>query len=224
MSTAYEIYVISNAHLFREGLNAIALFCNSTGFNAATYMGALLGIVVTAIAYVKNHDPLVFLKWFVVYFLVFNVLLGVKETVIVINTSDASQAPLFIDNVPLGIAIPAHIITAIGYDFGNDLETAFSTPGALAYNQTGMMFGSNLFRLSLASHLDNSSIMNEMNAYVRSCVVGDMLINHKYSINDLLNTTDIWALMSSNPSPIRGIFIHGVFNTCQQATLDLNTP
>jgi len=222
MATAYEIYVISNSHLFREGLNAIALFCHSDGFKAGTYIGALLGIVATAIAYVKQHDYIIFLKWFVMYFFVFNVLLGVTQTVAIINTSDASVPAEIVDNVPIGISLPAHLITAIGYDFGNDLEEAFSTPDALQYNKTGMMFGSNLFRLSLASNLDDADTMNEMNDYVRSCVIGDILINHKYSINDLLNSTDIWGLMSSNPSPIRGVFINGGFNNCQQATTDLS--
>ena len=221
MSETLEIYVISNAYLFREAFNAIALFCNTDGFRAATYIGALIGIVATSVAYVQKHDVMVFLKWFVIYFLVMNVLIGVKESVVIINTSDASETPAIIDNVPLGIALPAHIITAIGYDFGSDLEIAFHMPDALQYNTTGMLFGSNLFRLSLASNLDDADAMNEMNDYVRSCVIGDILINHKYSINDLLNSADIWGLMSSNPSPIRGIFIDGVFNTCQQATTDL---
>src|SRR3990167_8772276 len=223
MSETLEIYVISNAYLFREAFNAIALFCNTDGFRAATYIGALIGIVATSVAYVQKHDVMVFLKWFVIYFLVMNVLIGVKESVVIINTSDASETPAIIDNVPLGIALPAHIITAIGYDFGSDLEIAFHMPDALQYNTTGMLFGSNLFRLSLASNLDDADTMNEMNDYVRSCVIGDILINHKYSINDLLNSTDIWGLMSSNPSAIRGIFVNSVFNTCQQATTDLST-
>lgn len=222
MSTAYEIYVISNANLFREGLNAVAAFCQSADFKALTYFGALFGIVATAISYVKQHDVMVFLKWLAIYFFVFNILLGVTQTVVIINTSDASETPAVIDHVPIGIAIPAHIITAIGYGLGSDFEELFSTPDALDYNKTGMMFGSNLFRLSLASKLDDADTMNEMNAYVKSCVVGDILINHKYSINDLLHSTDIWGLMSSNPSPIRGIFVGKVFYTCQEATTDLN--
>lgn len=223
MSQVYEIYVISNSHLFREGLNAVVAFCNSDGFKAATYMGALFGIVGSAIAYVKQHDLVLFLKWFVMYFFVFNILLGVHQRVVIINTSDASVPGLIVDNVPIGISLPAHLITAIGYDFGSDLETAFHMPDSLQYNTTGMLFGSNLFRLSLATSLDDADTMNEMNAYVRSCVVGDILINrNKYSMDDLLHSQDLWSLMTSKPSPIRGIFIKGQFNTCQQAAHDLD--
>ncbi len=215
---AYEIYVISNSDLFREGLNAIAALCGSPGFKAATWIGSAIGIIMTAAAYVKQHDVMLYLKWLVTYFFVFNILLGVPSTVAIINTSDQTVPAQMVDNVPFGITFPAHLITAFGYGFSSDLEAVFALPNEEQYHQTGMLFGSNLFRLSLASQWDDSEIMNEMNSYVRSCVVGDILINHKYTFNDLLHTEDIWALMISNPSPIRGIFIDGNFNTCVQAS------
>lgn len=217
----YEIYVIGNSDLFREGLNAIATFCQSDGFKAAIWMGSAIGIILTAVAYVKQHDIMVYLKWLVSYFLVFNVLLGVPSTVAVINTSDQTVPAQVVDNVPLGIALPAHLITAVGYGFSSNLETVFSLPNEAQYHKTGLLFGSNLFRLSLASQLDDPEVMNQMNNYVRSCVVGDILINHKYSFNDLLHSDDIWGLMTSQPSPIRGMFINGSFNTCAQAAIIL---
>ena len=70
---AYDIYVISNSDLFREGLNAVAAFCHSDGFKAATWIGAAVGIIITAMAYVKQHDVMVYLKWVVTYFFVFNI-------------------------------------------------------------------------------------------------------------------------------------------------------
>ncbi len=222
----YEIYVISNSDLFREGLNAVAAFCQSDGFKTATWMGSAIGIIMTAMAYLKQHDVMVFLKWLLVYFFVFNILLGIPSTVAVINTSDQTVPAQVVDNVPFGIALPAHLITALGYGFSSDLETVFSLPNAEQYHKTGMLFGSNLFRLSLASQLDDPKVMNQMNSYVRSCVVGDILINHKYSFNDLLHSNDMWGLMTSQPSPIRGMFINGVFNTCSQAakllTVEIN--
>ena len=218
---ALDIYVISNSGLFREALNAIAAFCHSDGFRVVTHIGGVLGIVLTLVAYIQKHNPLLFLKWLVMYLVIFNVMLGVPETVAVINTSDQSIPPLVVDNVPLGIALPAHFITTIGYGIAADLETAFSMPQELQYSQTGMLFGSNLFRLSLASNIDDPTLMNEVNGYVRSCVVGDILINHKYTFNDLLHSKDMWALMTSNPSQIRGMFINGEFNTCKQAATQL---
>lgn len=223
----YEIYVISNSDLFREGFNAIATFCNSEGFRSTTWIGSAIAIILTIMAYVKQHDVMIYLKWLVVYTFVFNILLGTTSTVAIINTSDQTVPAQVVDNVPFGLALPAHLITAFGYGFSSGIEVVFSMPDEEQYHKTGMLFGSNLFRLSLASQLDDPQIMNDMNNFVRSCVVGDILINKKYTFKDLLNSTDIWALMTSRPSPIRGIFMNGSFKTCIQAasilTKEINT-
>jgi conjugal transfer mating pair stabilization protein TraG len=63
--------------------------------------------------------------------------------------------------------------------------------------------------------------------YVENCVIGDILLNHKYTVNDLLNTTDPLGLITSNPSPLRGIFKTTSnareFLTCQQAASQIQT-
>lgn len=212
------MYVICNSDLFREGLNAVAAFCNSEGFKSIIWCGAAIGVALTAFAYVKQRDIMAYLKWLVMYFLVFNVMLGTPSTVAIINTADQTSPAQIVDNVPFGLAMPAHLITVIGYAFTSDMEQVFSLPNVLSYHNTGMLFGSNLFQLSLASKLDDPDIMNEMNAYVRSCVVGDILINHKYTFNELLHSDDIWGLMTSRPSPIRGMYMQGQFRTCIEAS------
>ena len=222
----YDIYVMSHSDLFREGLNAVAAFCQGDGFKALTWVGAVVSICMSAMAYVKQHDVMVYVKWLATYFFVFNVLLGVPSTVAVINTSDQSVPAQIIDNVPFGIALPAHLITTLGTGFSSDLETVFALPSERQYHKTGMLFGSYLFRLSLAARVDDATLANQMHNYVRSCVIGDILINHKYTFNDVLHSDDLWALMTRQPSPIRGMFVDGAFKSCVEAahmlTLALN--
>lgn len=217
----YPIYVISHSDLFREGLNAVAAFCGSSGFRTATWMGASIGILLTALAYVKQHDLLVYLRWLVTYFFVFNVLLGIPTTVSVVNTSDQTVPPAVVDNVPFGLAFPAYLITSIGYGFTQDMETVFALPEESQYQRTGMLFGSTLFRLSTAAAIRDRDLLTVMEQYVKNCVVGDVLVNHKYSWDTLAQSTDLWGLMTSNPSPIRGLYLDGVFATCQQAAKTL---
>ncbi|MFX4312221.1 conjugal transfer mating pair stabilization protein TraG, partial [Enterobacter sp. 63] len=63
--------------------------------------------------------------------------------------------------------------------------------------------------------------------YVENCVIGDILLNHKYTVNQLLNSTDPLGLITSNPSPLRGIFkttdASRQFLTCQQAASQINS-
>lgn len=60
--------------------------------------------------------------------------------------------------------------------------------------------------------------------YVHNCVVGDIMLNNKYSIGDLMNSTDPYALIFSKPSPLRGLYDKNRnFLTCEQASTKINT-
>lgn len=216
----YKIYVIANADLFKESFNAIAAFCNSSVFKGASLIGSLIGIVMTFYAYLRGSDLSVFLKYLVPYMLVSHVLLGYTVSVNIINTSDSTKV-YSVDNVPFGIAYPAHLITAIGYFFTQGIETVFSLPEERQYHKTGMLFGSDLFQLSLSSTLEDPEVTREMNSYVRSCVIGDIMINHKYTFKDLNDSKDLWGLITKNPSPIRGVFVDGKFKTCKEEAISL---
>lgn len=213
----YPVYVISHSDLFREGLNAVAAFCGSRGFQAAIWTGSAFGIVLTAVFYLKRHDLVICLHWLVTYVFVFSLLLGIPSTVAIHNTSDPTIPPKVIDNVPFGIAFPAYLVTSIAYGFTVDMETVFAMPEDVQYHKTGMLFGSSLFLLSMAASIDNQDLMESMNQYVKNCVIGDVFINHKYSWDDLAEASDLWGLMSSNASAIRGLFISGKFLTCHEA-------
>lgn len=42
--------------------------------------------------------------------------------------------------------------------------------------------------------------------FVGQCVKYDIMLNNKYTIEELRNTNDLWELITSNPSKNRGIF------------------
>lgn len=69
-----------------------------------------------------------------------------------------------------------------------------------------MLFGSNLVAKSTDFMSQNPEIVTLFSDYVQNCVIGDMLLNHKYSFEDLMHSTDPYTLIFSNPSPLRGIF------------------
>lgn len=223
MSHAYEIFLTGNADLFREGLNAVAAVCHSTDFQTFVWMGNTGAIMATVGAYIKQRDPLIFVKWMATYVFVFSVLLGTSLNVVLINTSDPSSSPKQVDSVPTGVALPAHIITSIAHSFLTQFETAFALPRELQYGQTGMLFAANLFRLSLGARLNDTVLLEKMERFWQNCVVPDMLINYKYSAEDLLNSPDVWGLMTSAPSKIRGVFLPQTgtnppaFKTCAEA-------
>ncbi|OGT05696.1 MAG: hypothetical protein A2103_02020 [Gammaproteobacteria bacterium GWF2_41_13] len=217
------IYVISNGEIFREVLNAIVTIVGTSTFNTALRISVAFSIIGATGHYIfKSSDPGIFLKWFVAYFVVVNILLGPKQSVEIIDTTNPG-AVYQVDNVPFGLAIPAGIVTSFMHGLVDEFDTAFQEPDDLSYSKNGFLFGSQLFRLSVGYGIGDPTLRTEFNDYMRNCVIGDILINNKYGFNDLINSTNIWTLISKNPSPIRGLYLNGQFQTCQQATPVLRT-
>lgn len=213
----YPIYVISNGDFFREALNATVTLLDTSTFSSAMSIAVMFAISMTAIQYIRTKDLLGLAKFFGLYLAVSSMLLIPKMDVQIIDISDPGRADLTVDNVPVGLGFPAYIITSVSYALTETMDDIFAMPRERSYSQTGMLFGSKLFRLGADVSLDPAT-QNLVNTYIRSCVIGDMLINHKYSVNDLQNNSNIWGLISSNPSPVRGMFINDVYHTCKDAT------
>ena len=217
------VYVIANGDMFREAFNAIATLVGTSTFSTAMQIGVIFAVLGTALSYSKSKDLMVLLKWFGLYFLVIGILLGPKVDVQIIDASDPGRADLAVDNVPYGLAMPASIVTEVGHALAQSVDDIFHMPDDLAYTKTGMLFGSNLFRLSTGLSFTDPAVMSEMNDYLKNCVFGDVLINHKYTFYDVLHSSDIWATITQNPSPIRGLYMKGAFYTCRAATPLLKT-
>ena len=223
------LYVIANGDLFREGLNAVVLILNSTTFTSAITISTLFAILATAMQYSKGRDLMVLVRWFAIYFGVMAIIIGPKVSVQLIDSSNPGEADLTIDQVPYGLAMPASIVTSIGHYLAQLFDEEMQTPASRAYTKTGMLFGSQLFRLGVGVTLPDTAVKTELSDYIKNCAFGDILINHKYTFGDLKNSADIWGLISGTDektpvslSPIRGLYMKDKFMTCQQAAPLLN--
>lgn len=152
-----------------------------------------------------------------------SMLVLIKTPVQVIDYSEPSSV-YQVDNVPIGLAIPASLTTRIGNAFVQSYEMVMTLPDSSVYSKTGMLFGSNLVAKSTDFMSQNPEIVTLFSDYVQNCVIGDMLLNHKYSFEDLMHSTDPYTLIFSNPSPLRGIFDkNNQFKTCLEASVDLKS-
>jgi conjugal transfer mating pair stabilization protein TraG len=213
------IYVLNGGELFREELNAIVAFVGSNGWQTLARSFVLLGVVTAAIAYIRDHDIMGLLKWVVTFTLVTSVLLGVKRDVQVYDLSNPAMV-YQVDNVPLGIAGPASIITSVGHGIAAGYDKFFNLPDAMAYNKTGMLFGSNLMVQAHSFQSQNGKLNRYMVEYVKSCMIPDITLNHKYSFEELMHSTDPYGLIFSRPSPLRHIITPGEndgFLVCKDA-------
>lgn len=184
------IYTISGGAWFRDSLNAVAAFTQSSGdWVYLIKMATILSVIIAAITYVRTHDLMTTLKWVAAFVLVTGVLLGSKRSVQVIDISDAT-AVYQVDNVPVGLVLPASLISSVGHAITVAYETVFHQPDAMTYSKTGMLFGANLVGSSTDFMSTNPAIAGLFSDYVQNCVVGDIMLNHKYSLDDLMRSPE----------------------------------
>ncbi|MEG5888119.1 conjugal transfer mating-pair stabilization protein TraG [Enterobacter ludwigii] len=217
MANVIEVYTIAGGGWFQDVFNGVAMFFNSSASDYLLAMGTLFSILVAVLAYIKNKDLMELMKWAVFYALVVAVLVGIKEDVQVIDLSEPS-AIYQVDNVPAGIAVPASLLTRVGAGMTQVYDTIFARPDSLTYSKTGMMFGAALAVGSTNFMFTEPEAQRIFTDYVKNCVVPDIQLNKKYTMGDLMRANDPYALIFSNPSPLRGLYDNDRnFMTCEAA-------
>ena len=215
------IYTITGGDWLADSLNAVAVLTASATWGTLIQWASIFSVLAVVWSWLQKKDILTFIKWVAVMVIVPGVLIANKHSVQVIDITDPTAVHQ-VDNVPGGLAIPASFITSIGYALTQSYEEVFHRPDAVSYSKTGMLFGSELVKASTGFTFADGEIAGLFSDYVQNCVIGDIFLNHKYSMEDLMNSTDPYSMIFERPSPLRGILDKtGNFQTCQQAAVTL---
>ncbi|EDT9866710.1 conjugal transfer mating pair stabilization protein TraG [Salmonella enterica] len=217
------IYTIAGGAWFQDSLNGVASFLDSRAGDALIAMATAVSVIVGAATYIRTRNIMELVKWAGFYVLVIAVLIGDKRSVQIIDLSEPARI-YQVDNVPAGLAAPASMITRVGVGMAQLYDTIFARPDALTYSKTGMLFGAQLAAGSSDFRFSEPEIQRMFSDYVHNCVVGDIMLNNKYTIGELMNAADPYALIFSRPSPLRGLYDKNRnFLTCEQAVTRINT-
>lgn len=46
-----------------------------------------------------------------------------------------------------------------------------------------------------------------LSEYVQQCVIGDIMLTHKYSMAELMQSSDPYEIIFRKPSPLRGVIV-----------------
>lgn len=211
------IHVLSNGDLFQTVLNAMASFVKLDSFAGLVKITTLVGIIMASAGYLKTRDPMTFARWFLGYMLAFNIALIPTTDVLIHDLSEQTDVEFKVDNVPVVFAVAASLMTTIGYGLAQTFDSLFSMPDDFQYHQTGVLFGSKMIQAAKDFRIVDPDLKSEMNAYFRNCVVGDIRINHKYTVSELQTSTNIWDLTAKEASPLRMTPVNGKIVTCKKA-------
>ncbi|MEX9216911.1 conjugal transfer protein TraG N-terminal domain-containing protein [Providencia rettgeri] len=206
MATIDTVYVLGGGEYMMQVFNGVAAIIGSSSWDSMLRIAMLISAASFFVVYLRGHDPKEVLKFAAYILLVSSVLLGPKRSVQIIDRTDPTGVYL-VDNVPLGLAAPAHMISSIGTSLTELYESIFHTPDSLTYSKTGMLFGADLVGNVSDIMSTDGDIAELMSLYTKNCVIGDILINHKYSFQELMNSRDPYTLIFQKPSPLRGVMV-----------------
>lgn len=212
-----NVYVLGYGEMFSQVLNAISTFIYGKGFSSLVQAGALVGVILSSIHYLKSRDPMVYGKWFLTYTLITSTAIAPNTSVQIQDLTQQGKV-LKVDKVPSVLAIGANILTRIGFGLGESFDMLFSMPDDLKYTQTGMLFASKLMKDMHQQQITDSSLKGEFSEYFKNCIVGDVRLLHRYSFSDLKNSTNLEEQIFSNPSILRRVVLRdGKTYTCKDA-------
>ncbi|EEJ2343345.1 conjugal transfer mating pair stabilization protein TraG [Salmonella enterica subsp. enterica serovar Oslo] len=215
-----EVYVIAGGEWLRNHLNAIAAFMSTRTWDSIEKIALTLSVLAVAVMWVQRHNVMDLLGWVAVFVLI-SLLINVRTSVQIIDNSDLVKVHR-VDNVPVGLAMPLSLTTRIGHAMVASYEMIFTQPDSVTYSKTGMLFGAELVSKSTDFLSRNPEIANLFQDYVQNCVMGDIYLNHKYTLEELMASADPYTLIFSRPSPLRGVYdSNNNFVTCKDASVSL---
>lgn len=188
-------------------------------------VGLTVGSVYVVILMLFKNQVIEGFKWFLWVIVATNLLFLPKTTVWIhdplCNTKNK------VDQVPFALGAFASTVSQVGRSITEQFESVFTLPDYMPYHQTGTVFASSLMSQVGQFRIVDPVFKGNMERFVNQCVVYDAMIGHKYTLNDLQNTPDIWGLVTQNASPVLGFLYKqrndpGTVITCREGAGILN--
>ncbi|KAA1771673.1 conjugal transfer protein TraG, partial [Klebsiella pneumoniae] len=95
-----------------------------------------ISVLIVAGNWVKKHNVMDLIGWVFSLTLV-SMLVVIRTPVQIIDYSNVAQV-YEVDNVPIGLAIPASLTTRVGNALIQSYEMVFALPDSVTYSKTGM--------------------------------------------------------------------------------------
>lgn len=214
------IYTPSDGAVFRDVLNSMAMFLADHGtFHSATSIAMTLSALAAACLYVRAANLPVLFQWVVNSFFILYLLLGLTVQVNIIDMAD-DRASYTVSNIPIGVALPAWLVSNVGYGLTMSVGHYFHMPDDVDYNKRGMLFASRIWTGVSSMGLKHSpQLAKDLTSYIDQCIFkSKMLSTKKITVEMLKNSDDLVTLLFEKPSPVYRVILHNGDNaSCIEA-------
>lgn len=188
-------------------------------------VGLTVGSVYVVILMLFKNQVIEGFKWFLWVVIATNLLFLPKTTVWIHDPLCNTKSK--VDNVPFALGVFASTVSQVGRSITEQFEAVFTLPDYMPYHKTGTVFASSLMSQIGQFRIVDPVFKGNMERFVNQCMVYDAMIGHKYTLDDLQKTNDIWGLVTSNASPVLGFLYKrendpGEVITCKAGAAALN--
>ncbi|WP_162264070.1 conjugal transfer protein TraG N-terminal domain-containing protein, partial [Legionella bozemanae] len=220
------IYTPQNGEYLKTVLDAMVTLLGTSTYKSAQDIVSILAVGVVGFQYVSGKRIQAISRYVLCTFVFLFCILGIKTPVAIIDmqTADSAGPALTVDNVPLGVGLPAALISGIGYGITQVSSNILHMPQDLDYTRTGMLFGSRTFLASTSSNLSLSpELSRDLSTYIRQCIFSAKLLgSQQISPNEMKHSADLIRLYFEHPSPIYRVLFHDGTNlSCIEAAARL---
>jgi len=217
---SYEIFTYGGGEILRDLFNGIAAAVGTSSYSTLLKLMGVFGLSWALLETAFHQRFSVNIRWFITFFLVMNLVLIPKTSVLVVDRVKGST-PYAIENVPMGLAFFASVASRIGDTLTSLTESVFTLPNDFKYHEAGTLMAGSIIRTASQFRITDAAFAADIKSYMQQCVQYDVLLG-KYSLDELLTTNDIWTLVLKNPSPARAFMHQNTLKTCQEGGTLLN--
>ncbi|MDE0678795.1 MAG: conjugal transfer protein TraG N-terminal domain-containing protein [Gammaproteobacteria bacterium] len=200
----YEIFTLGGGTYLVDLLNAVAAITSGGAYVTLAQLAGAAGLAWVLFRTAFGGSWKDNGKWILMFVAVWGAMIVPKATVRVVDRLDPALAPAVVADVPIGLALFASVTSEIGDGLTQLTEQAFALPNDLAYRRHGMIFGARLAAEATRLEVTDAVFARNLRDYARQCVFYALLLGH-VSADDLRESTDLWALVTSTSrSPSAG--------------------
>jgi len=120
-----------------------------------------------------------------------------------------------VDNIPLAFALPVGVLEEFGHLLTVGFEQVYApiesavnpAQPVFSYYNYGMLFGARLKKELRQVRIKDPEFVENMRSFIKQCVVMPSMIGHQFTPKQLLDSPDMWRLVSSKAGTLTRLYI-----------------
>ncbi len=174
-----EVFTTGGGEFVVNVLNAVSAWTGSGGWRSLITVVLVIGLIyaLTTMAFNLNWRTLI--HWFLGATLMYGCLIIPTYDVKVTDRINPGLAPSTVSDVPLGLAMIAHISSLTGDYLTRTAETVFVMPNSLQYSNSGIIYGARLYDRTRNFKIRDPRVRANLTKYYQQCLFYDFMLGHK---------------------------------------------